>query len=790
MQKTLEEHAQNGVRREPNSDSVEGARRTLYPSRVRKIAFVGDHLPRKCGIATFTSDLLAAVSAAHPQSQSFCVSVNDIKGGYEYPEVVRFEIEEQDLSSYLRAADFLNISNVDIVCLQHEFGMFGGPAGGHILAFLRELRMPVVTTLHTVLREPRADQRRVMQELISLSTRLVVMADQGRQILQDIYEAPSAKIDLIAHGIPDMGFVDPTYFKDQFGVEGKVVLLTFGLLSPNKGIECVLNALPSIVAEYPEVVYIVLGATHPNELREHGEAYRLSLEILAKKNKIEKNVIFYNQFVDLENLKEFIGAADLYITPYLNEAQITSGTLAYAFGAGKAVVSTPYWHAAELLADDRGVLVPFGDAAAMAHEVRELLRDDTRRHAMRKNAYRIGREMVWGNVAQLYMRSFELARLQGAALSRKSLATRTLDQSPRELPELKLNHLSRMTDSTGVFQHAVFGVPNFSEGYCTDDNARAFILAVLLGELGEEPEPLRTVATTYAAFLHHAFDTRTKRFHNHMSFDRRWLDHQGSEDCQGRALWALGIGVGRSPFRSFQMMAGQLFALALPAFADFTSPRAWAFGLIGIHEYLRRLNGDSLVNQTRETLTCKLMGLLERNARPDWFWFEEELSYDNAKLAHALILSGRATGKPEVFERGLQALRWLNELQISEKGHFQPIGSNGFYRRGGTRAHFDQQPIEAQAMVSACLEAYRATSDLWWYEQAQRAFDWFIGWNDLGLELYSPESGGCGDGLHVDRVNGNQGAESTLAFLLSLAEMRQAQNMVTSFREPIAIGAV
>jgi hypothetical protein len=346
-----------------------------------------------------------------------------------------------------------------------------------------------------------------------------------------------------------------------------------------------------------------------------------------------------------------------------------------------------------------------------------------------------------------------------------------------------------MTDSTGVFQHAIFGVPNFSEGYCTDDNARAFILAVLLGELGEEPEQVLSVATTSAAFLHHAFDPQTKRFHNHLSFERAWLDERGSEDCHGRALWALGIGVGRSPFRSFQMMAGQLFARALPALSDFTSPRAWAFGLIGIHEYLQRLSGDSLVNQTRETLTYRLMELFGNNAKPDWGWFEDELSYDNAKLAHALILSGNATGQRQVLERGLQALRWLNELQISEKGHFRPIGSNGFYRRGGTRANFDQQPIEAQAMVSACLEAYRTTSDVWWYEQAQRAFDWFIGWNDLGLELYSPESGGCGDGLHVDRVNGNQGAESTLAFLLSLAEMRLAQNMVTSFKEPLAVGA-
>jgi glycosyltransferase involved in cell wall biosynthesis len=756
-------------------------------SKINKIAFVGDHLPRKCGIATFTSDLLGAVATAHPRSQCLAVSVNDIPGGYDYPEVVRFEIEEQDLSSYLRAADFLNISNVDIVCLQHEFGIFGGPVGGHILALLRELRMPVVTTLHTILREPKADQRRVMEGLISLSSRLVVMAERGRQMLQKIYQAPPAKIDLIPHGIPDVGFVDPTYFKDQFGVEGRVVLLTFGLLSPNKGIEYVLNALPSILTEFPEVVYIVLGATHPNELREHGEAYRLNLEILAKKNKIDKNVIFYNQFVDLESLKEFIGAADLYITPYLNEAQITSGTLAYAFGAGKAVVSTPYWHAAELLAEDRGTLVPFADAPSIACEVIGLLRDDTRRHAIRKNAYRIGRDMVWSNVAQMYMRSFECSRLDVAGTSRKFLTTKTLDQKPRELPRMNLNHLSRMTDSTGVFQHAIFSVPNFSEGYCTDDNARAFILAVLLGELGEDPECVRKVATTSAAFLYHAFDLKAQRFHNHMSFDRRWLDEQGSEDCQGRALWALGIGVGRSPFRSFQVMAGQLFALGLPALTGLTSPRAWAFGLLGIHEYLRRLSGDTLVNQTRETLTCRLMERFEASAHPDWQWFEEELSYDNAKLAHALIVSGQATGQRAVLERGLHALRWLTELQMSEKGHFRPIGSNGFYRRGGTRANFDQQPIEAQATVSACLEAYRATADLWWYEQAQRAFDWFIGWNDLGLELYSPETGGCRDGLHVDRVNGNLGAESTLAFLLSLAEMRLAQDILTSFKEPIAI---
>ena len=725
------------------------------------------------------------MAAEHPQSQCFAVPVNDIPGGYAYPGAVRFEIEEQDLPSYQRAADFLNIGNADIVCVQHEFGIFGGPAGSHLLA-LRELKMPVVTTLHTVLLELNPDQRRVMQELIARSTRLVVMTERGRQMLQDVCHAPPAKIDVIHHGIPDIPFVDPNYYKDQFGVEGRVVLLTFGLLSPNKGIEHVLNALPSILSEFPDVVYIVLGATHPNEIREQGEAYRLSLERLAKKNKVEKNVIFYNRFVELDELKEFIGAADIYITPYLNEAQITSGTLAYTFGAGKAVVSTPYWHAVELLAEERGVLVPFGDAQAIAREVTGLLRDETRRHAMRKNAYKLGRDMVWNNVARLYMRSFEQARLEKAVLSRKSFATKTLDQAPRALPELRLDHLSRMTDSTGIFQHAIFSVPNFSEGYCTDDNARAFILAVLLDELQQEPQQARRLATTCAAFLNHAFDVKTKRFHNHLSFDRRWLDESGSEDCHARALWALGLGVGRSPHRSFQVMAGHLFAQALPVVTSFTSPRAWAFSLIGIHEYLRRLSGDCAAEQVREALIERLMGLYDRTAQPDWPWFEEELAYDNAKLAHALILSGRATGQPAVFERGLEALRWLAEVQTSENGHLRPIGSNGFYRRGGPRAHFDQQPIEAHSMASACLEAYRATSDLWWHEQAQRAFDWFLGWNDLGLEVYSPSTGGCRDALHVDRVNRNQGAESTLAFLLSVAEMQLMQNALTVFNQPVS----
>jgi hypothetical protein len=546
----------------------------------------------------------------------------------------------------------------------------------------------------------------------------------------------------------------------------------------------VLNALPEILVKFPHLVYIILGATHPSLVREQGEAYRFSLERLAKKNKVEKNVIFYNRFVEIDELKEFIGAADLYVTPYLNESQTTSGTLAYAFGAGKAVISTPYWHALELLAQERGALVPFGDANALAREVISLLENEPRRHALRKNAYKLGREMIWSNVARLYMNSFEQARLERAGLARGVLPIKTLDQQPRQFPELKLDHLVRMTDSTGLFQHATFTVPNFADGYCTDDNARAFILTVLLQELGGESEQVHGLASAYLAFLNHAFERNSRRFRNFMSFDRKWLEECGSEDSHGRALWALGVGAGRSRRPSFQALAGQLFNRALPSATEFKSPRACALSLLGIHEYLLRLSGDRLAQQTREALSARLMQGFEQCAAQEWPWCEEVVTYDNAKLAHALILAGGATGQQKVLDTGLSSLRWLAELQTSEHGYFRPVGCNGFYKRGETRANFDQQPIEAHAMVSACLEAYRTTSDPYWYEQAARAFDWFLGWNDLGLELYSPSSGGCCDGLQVDRLNQNQGAESTLSFLLSLAEMKLAQISVSTPSQP------
>ncbi|HEY2786462.1 MAG TPA: glycosyltransferase family 4 protein [Fimbriiglobus sp.] len=739
-------------------------------------------MPRKCGIATFNHDMHASVATRFPEAECFVVPVNDRPEGYDYPPEVRFEIDEQDLESYLRAADFLNFANTDVVCLQHEYGIYGGVAGSHVLGLLRDLRMPVVTTFHTVLREPNDDQRRILTEIATLSARVVVMTERAKTFLQEIYGVSDAKIDVIAHGIPDTPFVDPNPYKEQFGVEGRPVALTFGLLSPNKGIEHMLRAVPEILKAFPNFVYIVLGATHPDLVRDQGERYRLTLERLARNLGIRSHVIFYNRFVELKELTEFIRTADIYVTPYLNPAQITSGTLAYSFGCGKAIVSTPYWHAEELLADGRGVLVPFADPAALAREVRGLLSDEPRRTAMCEQAYRLGRDMIWDESARQYMIAFQRTRLGRQDQPFKPLAVRTLAEQQAELPDWRLGHLSRMSDDTGMLQHATHTIPNFAEGYCTDDNARALLLTVLLEELGQEKPETDRLVTRYAAFLQAAFNPEKRRFRNFLGFDRRWLEETGSEDSHGRALWALGTCVGRSQRPDLPSWAATHFELALPAILETTSPRAWAFALLGIREYLRRLGGDRLAAQIRDTLTARLLDIYDRTATPEWPWFENILSYDIARLPQALIASESTGGNSRARDVGLSTLTWLVAVQTAPQKHFRAIGSNGFYRKGGDRARFDQQPVEANATVSACLEAYRVTQDPVWMTEARSAFEWFLGRNDLGHELYDPRTGGCSDGLQEDRVSRNQGAESTLAFLLSLAEMNLLESSLATFR--------
>ncbi len=740
---------------------------------LKRVAFIGNYLPRQCGIATFTTDLCEAVSAEYEDVSCLAVAINDIPQGYPYPERVRFEIPEKDLPAYRLAADFLNTNSVDVVSLQHEYGIFGGPAGSHVLALLCDLRMPIVTTLHTILPEPEPKYRKVMEELIDVSDRLVVMTERSVDYLGSIYKVPQEKIDLIPHGIPDVPFVDPNFYKDHFGVEGKQVLLTFGLLSPNKGIENVIQAMPKILERYPNVVYLVLGATHPHVLRDEGETYRLALERQAREIGVADNVTFFNRFVSSPELIEFIGAADIYVTPYLNPAQIVSGTLAYSVGAGKAVISTPYWHAEEILAEGRGLLVPFGDPGSIACRVIEALDNEAERHAMRKRAYMLGREMIWPRVAGRYMESFARARADRARSPRSVVAFKSLNKRPGELPILKLDHLRHLTDETGILQHAVFTVPDYDQGYTTDDNARALVATVLLEESGLGARvDAPGLSSRYLAFLWHAFNPDNGRFRNFMPYDRRWTEERGSDDSHGRAVWALGVVLGRSNDESLRGMAGRLFSQALPVALELESPRAWASSLIGIHEYLERYQGDRAVQSAREELSGRLLDLYRRNSTDEWPWYEDRLTYANARLPQALLLCGRRMDCREMTDVGLRSLKWLCEVQRAQSGHFVPIGSNGWYLRGGEKTRFDQQPLEAAATVSACLEALMLTDDKRWYLEASRAFEWFLGRNDLGLSLYDPTTGGCRDGLHPDRVNQNQGAESTLAFLLALLEMR------------------
>lgn len=739
-------------------------------STLNRIAFIGNYLPRQCGIATFTTDLCEAIAKEYSSTTCIALPVNDVAAGYTYPTRVRFELTEKDIDSYLRASDFLNINNVDMVCLQFEYGIFGGKTGSHILALLRGLRMPLVTTLHTILKDPDPDQRRVLEEVAALSDRLVVMSERGSEFLQEVYNIPLEKIDMIPHGIPDVPFVDPSFNKDLFGVEGKIVLLSFGLLSSNKGIETVISALPEIVTHFPNIVYIIVGATHPHVIQQEGETYRLSLQWLAQQKGVENNVIFYNRFVNLEELIEFISAADIYITPYLNEAQITSGTLAYTLGAGKAIISTPYWYAQEILAEGRGVIVPFRDPMALAEQVINLLEHEAERHAMRKRAYLFGRNMIWSEVAKRYMESFERARVERRHFISPGYTAKALDKSSGELPPLKLDHLLNMTDKTGMFQHALFTVPNYAHGYTTDDNARALLVSILLDELGNKESI--GLSSQYLAFLGFAFNSSTKRFRNFMDYQHNWLEENGSDDSHGRALLALGTVLNHSNSVAINNMAAWLFELTLPAILATTSPRAWAFALIGIYEYSQKFAGDSRANHVRDELAKRILTLYKSNSSEKWRWYEHELTYCNAVLPHAMILCGKSIPNDAMTNAGLESLLWLADLQRSTDKHFVPIGSNGFYHQGGTRARFDQQPVEAQTMVSACLEAFRITGDKFWVKEARRAFEWFLGHNDLNLSLYDPTTGGCRDGLHSDRTNENQGAESTLAFLQSLLELR------------------
>jgi glycosyltransferase involved in cell wall biosynthesis len=741
---------------------------------IQRVAFIGNHLPRRCGIATFTHDLRRAVSMTRPDLETGVVAMTNHGHTYDYPSDVYFQIHDETMGEYVQAAEFLNNARFDVVCLQHEYGIFGGEAGGNIVNFLSHLEMPIVTTLHTVLAQPTPAQRDVMRRIIDASTKLIVMAKKGHELLRSVHAVPARKIEVIPHGIPDCPFLETRHAKAKLGFVGKKIILTFGLLSPSKGIQTMIDAMPRIIKVCPNAVYVILGATHPNLVENEGEAYREGLAARVRQLGIEDHVVFFNQFVDQATLLDFISMCDAYVTPYLNEAQMTSGTLSYSFGLGKAVVSTPYWHARELLSDGRGVLVPFGDAAAMSTEIAGLLTDDVRRHAMRKRAYAASRSMTWAETAKRYLAAFETA-------SEPIRPANVVPPDPivtfpkaAALPEMRIGHFLSLCDSSGMLQHAVHSVADRAHGYCVDDNARALLFSCALQNSDEAQLP-QTLTSRFAAFVQHAWNPDTCRFRNFMSYDRRWLDESGSEDSHGRALWALAECARKDTDPSRRRWAAALFKTALPAVEDFSSPRAWAFSLLGLDAYCPLEGGDLSAKSLRKLLADRLMALFLTSQRKDWLWFEDVLAYDNARLSQALIQTGLTTRTPAHVEIGLRSLRWLMSLQTASSGHFRPVGSRSFGRIRHKPEAFDQQPVEACATISACLAAWRAKDDAEWPQAAMRAFGWFLGENDLQAALIDPHTGSCSDGLHPDRVNENKGAESVLSYLLGLLEMRQFQ---------------
>ena len=751
---------------------------------IRRVALLGNHLPRQCGIATFTTDLSDAISSIGPDLDCFVLAMNDGSRRYAYPGRVRFELEDNDPAAYTRAADFLNVNAVDVVSVQHEYGIFGGKAGSNLLMMLRDLRMPIVTTLHTILAEPNLYQRRVMDQIVEVSDRLVVMTARGADLLRGVHGVAAEKIDVIPHGIPNVPFAGS---KNRLGVEGRPLVLTFGLLSPDKGIENVIDALPAILSQYPDVVYIVLGATHPHVIEQQGETYRLMLEERANRLGVAGNVIFHNRFVSQSELTEFLAATDIYVTPYRNPEQITSGTLAYAVGAGKAVISTPYAYARELLAEGRGILVPWNDAPAIAAEVVALLDEPERLRGLRRRAAEHGRSMLWPAVAHSYLRTFEQAHAEHDRRLRTAFRARTLATRPADLPQVNLDHVRMMTDDTGILQHATYNVPRYDQGYCLDDNARALLLVTLLEEAeSNERKVVRTLASRYLAFVSDSFNRPRGRFRNFMSYSRDWLEDEGSEDSHGRALWALGAVVGCSPDPGRNSLAADLFHAALPAVGSFSSPRAWAYALLGIERYLDAFGGDRNVQIAGKEIAQRLFALFRQTNRADWPWCEDRVTYCNARLPQALIATGAWSGDAAMTAVGLRSLEWLTTIQRTAEGYFAPVGTNGFFERGMTAATFDQQPVEACATVSACMRAFRSTGDHRWSEHARAAFTWFLGQNQLQRPLYDPLSGGCRDALHVDRINENEGAESTLSFLLALVDMRADEARWNVMQVPVA----
>lgn len=745
----------------------------------RRVTLVGSYVPRRCGIATFANNLALAIAgvdsekALRKQGDVSVLAINDRGESYDYGNEVILQVEQHRRDAYRDAAEFLNTSRTQIVCLQHEYGLFGGEAGEYLCDLIARLRKPLVTTLHTVLTEPTPQQRDVLGRICERSNRVVVMANRARQILHDVNDVPLDRIELVHHGVPDLPLGDTEPFKQRFELGGRTVILTFGLLSPGKGIETMLDALAKVVPDHPDVAYIVLGVTHPGVRRESGEQYRMALETAAVRLGIQKNVLFHNRYVTNDDLGEYLQAADIYVTPYRAKEQITSGTLAYALAAGKPIVSTPYWHAEELLADGRGRLFDFGDSDDLARNLRELISCSKTRQEISRAAYEYGRQMTWPQVGRHYVEVFEQAKQSHT----ERALVEVLEETPLtrlSLPEPRMDHLFKMTDDTAMMQHAIYTTPDRRHGYCTDDNARALIVSAMGWSLFQDERVLNCLHI-YLAFLHFAFRPDICRFRNFMSYDRSWIEQDGSDDSQGRALWALGYLTSHSPNQSDRQFSADLFRSALPLVDSLSYPRSWAFSILGLYYHLREFGPEPEVLTRIDSLAKRLDAKFGDDSPKDWPWFEDCVTYDNGRIPQALIIAGLVLDRPKLVKKGLGVLDWLLELQTAEEGHLSLIGNAGWLNRNGERAKYDQQPLEAAALIGACKAAYRVEGDARWLKQMRRCFEWYLGVNDGQVPLIDFKSRGCFDGLSAAGVNQNQGAESLLSWLLALLIMHEMQ---------------
>ncbi len=733
------------------------------PAPIRKAAMIGNFPPRKCGIATFTRDAFASLKEQLPTATWTLVAMEDFKGRHNYPPEVTHVIPQDEIDAYARVADQLNRWGAEVVFIQHEFGIFGGESGANLLRLLRRLRMPTVVTLHTVLENPTSAQKRVIDEILKLSSAVIVMTEMGADILARVHNAGPSKVHVIPHGAPERPFASPETFKARLGLAGHKVLMTFGLLSPNKGLETMIQALPEILQRHPDTLYLIVGATHPHLVARDGEAYRESVIALAKSLGVDNSLRFINRFVDDEELVDLLQAADLYVTPYLTEAQIVSGTLSYAIALGKPVVSTPYWHAREALADGVGALCNFNDHRAFAREITALLSDQIKREAMARRAYKAGEQSRWRRVAD--------ASIDLAASCRYDYQHKR-EEAFRALARPKLTALLRITDDCGVAQHSCFSVPDRRHGYCTDDNARALSLTARLAQSGDESETTTKLAYTTAAFVNHAWNPGNGRFRNFMGFNRSWLDDGGSDDCCARALESLCLTARHATREDLRDWAASLARETIDQIPGWRSLRSRALVIRALVEGDGKAISDEDSRRLVSENAAALMSALAEGRRAGRAWFEPQLSYDNARLPEALLLAGMCLDDKDMKQAGLASLDFVMSRQTSAQGCFCPVATSTFAESSADHPSFDQQPIETLATVEACLAAWRATNDPRRAQAAREAFMWFGGDNDHGLALASPQDGGCYDALTVDGVNRNQGAESILAYHLASAAIR------------------